>query len=286
MNLKETQDRTYELLCLIDDICREEGVTYYLEGGTEIGAVREKDLIPWDDDIDIKIRRSEYAKFKAAMEKHLPPYIRLVEPKDFSPLFFDFISRVVDTRYQLRKEKDEDRAYGNLQNSVCVDILEYFHVPESAMGKKISRARMMLRYGLAMGHRYHLDYSKYSPVQKIAVGTMSLAGKLVPARKYCEWFAKELDRLERKQAKSADLYSNWILGTVYPKDEWYRGTADGEIRGRKFPVPVGYDADLRSIYGDYMKPPKDLHEYNQHLDPEEQFKGEMKVDQDRQDGED
>ena len=71
--------RTYELLCLIDDICRKEGVTYFLDGGSLIGSVREKDLIAWDDDIDIKMRRDEYPKFKAAMEKNLPEYIRLIE---------------------------------------------------------------------------------------------------------------------------------------------------------------------------------------------------------------
>ena len=226
MTLKETQDRTYELLCLIDDICREEGVTYYLEGGTEIGAVREKNIIPWDDDIDIKIRRSEYRKFKAALEKHLPPYIRVVEPEDFAPLFLDFLLRVVDTRYRLRKETDEDRAYGNLHNSVCVDVLEYFHAPESTVGKKISRVRMMLRYGLAMGHRYQIDYSKYKLPLRIAARMMALAGKLVPARKCCEWYAREMDRMERKYADSPDLCCNWIVGAFYPKDEWYQETAD------------------------------------------------------------
>ena len=35
MNLTEVQDRTYELLCLIDDICRGEGVRYFLDGGSE-----------------------------------------------------------------------------------------------------------------------------------------------------------------------------------------------------------------------------------------------------------
>ena len=272
MKLKEAQDRTYELLCLIDDICREEGVAYFLEGGTEIGAVREKDLIAWDDDIDIKILRSEYPKFKAAMEKHLPPYIRLIEPADYAPLFYDLISRVEDTRYLLRKETEEDKAYHNHQNHVCVDILEYFHVPESAAGKKVSRAKMLLIYGLAMGHRYHLDYSKYTIAQKAAVGIMSLAGKLIPAKKICGWFGREMDRLERKEAKSADLYSNWILGAVYPKYAWYQGAAEGELRGRKFPIPAGYDEDLKSIYGDYMKPPEDRSIYNQHLDPEDQYK--------------
>ena len=46
MKLKEVQDRSYEMLCMIDDICRKEGVRYFLDGGTEIASVREKDLIP------------------------------------------------------------------------------------------------------------------------------------------------------------------------------------------------------------------------------------------------
>ena len=60
LKLKEVQDRLFELLCLIDEICRKEGVTYFLDGGTEIGCVREKDIIPWDDDADIKMKWSEY----------------------------------------------------------------------------------------------------------------------------------------------------------------------------------------------------------------------------------
>ena len=272
MKLKETQDRTYELLCLIDDICREEGVAYFLDGGSMIGSVREKDLIAWDDDIDIKMRRSEYPKFKAAMEKHLPPYIRLAEPADFLPRFYDFVPRVVDTRYLLRKETEADRAYGNGQNHVCIDIFQHFHVPEGAAGRKAARLKMTLIYGLAMGHRYDLDYGKYTFLQKIAVGMMSLAGKLFPAKTLCRWFDRAMDRLDRKNADSPWMFSNWVPGTTFQRAEWYESAAEGELRGRKFPIPVGYDADLRTMYGDYMKPPEDRSIYIQHLDPEDQYK--------------
>ena len=49
------------------------------------------------------------------------------------------------------------------------------------------------------------------------------------------------------------------------KREWYETAADGELRGRKFPIPVGYDAEMTQIYGDYMKPPKDKSIYTPHL---------------------
>ena len=116
-----------------------------------------------------------------------------------------------------------------------------------------------------------------SHIQKVAVLTQDNARSLNEHLSSSKWW--DFGRKHGGMFLFTPSFTN-------ENSSWYRGTADGEIRGRKFPVPVGYDADLRSIYGDYMKPPKDLHEYNQHLDPEEQFKGEMKVDQDRQDGED
>ena len=273
MNLKETQDRTYELLCLIDDICRKEGVMYFLDGGSLIGSVREKDLIAWDDDIDIKMRREEYPKFKAAMEKHLPEYIRLIEPKDFAPLFYDFLVRVSDTRYLLRKEREADRAYGNRQNEVCVDVFLHYRVPDSFVGRNLARIKTNMLYGLGMGHRYEIDYQKYSLPLKISVGVLSLAGKLIPAKKVCEWFDRAMDRLNRKNADSPLMYTNWAQCRTYQKTKWFESAAEGELRGRKFPIPAGYDEDLRTYYGDYMKPPEDRSVYIQHLDPEDQYKG-------------
>ena len=49
------------------------------------------------------------------------------------------------------------------------------------------------------------------------------------------------------------------------KYEWYESTAEGELRGRKFPIPVGYDPEMTQIYGEYMKPPKDKSIYITHM---------------------
>ena len=272
MKLKETQDRTYELLCLIDDICREEGVTYFLDGGSEIGSVREKDLIAWDDDIDIKMRRSEYPKFKQAMEKHLPEGIRLAEPAAFAPRFYDLVTRVVDTRYCLRKETEADRAYGNFQNNICLDVFQHYHMPAGKLARTAARFRVKLLYGLGMGHRYHLDYSKYTLPQKIAVGLTAFVGKLIPAGTVCRWFDRTMDRLDEKNADSPWMFSNWVPGPIYQRSEWLDSATEGELRGRKFPIPAAYDEDLRALYGDYTKPPENRNAFIQHLDPEDRYK--------------
>ena len=271
MKLKEVQDRLFDLLCMIDDICRQEGITYFLDGGTEIGSVREKDFIPWDDDADIKMKWSEYPAFREAMRKHAPDYIRIVEPEDFAPQFYDFFIRVVDTRYLRRKVTEEDRAYGCMENYLCVDVSVHFHIPAGALSRRIAVARIKTLYGLGMAHRYAVDTDRYTFAQKAAVGLLRGVGKLIPARTVCRRFWKTADRMDRRNQDSPWAFSNWAPNTILQKAALYEDRTEGEIRGRKFYIPAAYDEDLTAMYGDYMHPPEDRNAFIQHLDEEDRY---------------
>lgn len=61
-----------EVLKVVSDICNRNGIRYFADFGTLLGAVRHKGMIPWDDDIDICLMRNEYNKLIRILPEELP----------------------------------------------------------------------------------------------------------------------------------------------------------------------------------------------------------------------
>ena len=63
ITIDELKSIQLDLLQKTADFCENNGLRYFLCGGTLIGAIRHKGYIPWDDDIDIAMPRPDYDRF-------------------------------------------------------------------------------------------------------------------------------------------------------------------------------------------------------------------------------
>lgn len=62
------------LLKIFDKVCTDAGLTYWLDYGTLLGAVRHKGFIPWDDDTDISMPRADYNRLKTELAGRFSQY--------------------------------------------------------------------------------------------------------------------------------------------------------------------------------------------------------------------
>ena len=139
--LNAVHDVSYRLLCSIEDFCKKKDIHYFLHGGTLLGAVRHKDFIPWDDDVDIVMPRASFEKFLRCAGEGLPQGLMLDLPSKRSH-YVDFIPRIVDVKHPVNM--------GDKQYYVAADI---FTADPVSKHPGLHLFTLKLIIGLAIGHR-------------------------------------------------------------------------------------------------------------------------------------
>ena len=260
-DLTRVHETNLKILKEIDRICRKYKIRYMLDAGTLLGAVRHKGFIPWDDDADVAFTRNNYEAFMKVVRRELPDTMELVMPWSYrdGKAFYDFTARIIYKNSRTHEESEEMKFYGGKLNHLWVDLFTIDTLPANKLDATATLLMHKMIYGMAMGHRYHLDFGKYSLFHKLAVGGMSTVGKFVPL--------SVLFRLQRMVAlrdhkkKSPKLYySNYQPDYLYVtlQKEWCENIVDLDFCDTKLMASSHWDEVLTWIYGDYMKlPPED-----------------------------
>lgn len=247
--LKEVQLR---ILDEVDAFCKEHGIRYWLCYGTLIGAARHQGFIPWDDDVDICMSRPDYEKFCRLFPKSGSRYSvrNLSMDKKFYALPF---GKVSDPDSVLK----EMEAASIAGMGVNIDIF-----PLDGLGNDQKKAEATIEKCRGLMQQMYLCGRKRSPKgglrtrlrNGVLFAVQKLNLKMIPYRK--------MKRLGEENPYEDSKYVGVLVGT-YGKGEvleraWFEETVMMPFEKGEYPVPAGYDAVLRSIYGDYMQlPPKE-----------------------------
>ena len=245
-DVKEVQGKILEIMKYIDALCRKHGITYYIMGGTALGAVRHGGFIPWDDDLDIFMAPSEYAKFKRVFEAENSPLFVLQEWRT-TPDYLEY-AKVRMNGTTFIEEVFKDRK--DIHQGIYVDIMILHKVPESRL---IQRLVYLESKFVTL---YALSQRNWNPKTKAqAVVLKSL--RFMPCKLMAKCFYRRIYKYDDR--KSNFKYCYWITPAKFRN-----GLFDASFFSDSVDIPFEDTVLLGSAkikeylayrYGDYMKLP-------------------------------
>ena len=266
--LRKMQLVELEILKHVVKICNENDITYYISGGTFLGAVRHKGFIPWDDDIDIAMPRTDYEKFRNIITTKLPKRYKYRNFKNDDEVKVCF-SRIEDMEV---KVKDTSAEKVDIRNA-WIDIFPLDGMPKNKIKFLIRKyhllyLRMMFQYS-----QYSVIVNQNLPDRPLHEKILVKIGKLIPFEKILNTrkYMYKIDKnLQKVKPEDSIYYMNFLgiykFRSVMVKNEIYKEGALYEFEGDLYNGPKEYDKYLTQIYGDYMKIPKEENRNKHHIE--------------------
>ncbi len=234
--LRKAQMRMLDILLVVDKIFRKHDIEYWLDGGTLLGAVRHGGFIPWDDDLDINVRKADIPRIRKILQTELPDnfcYQDVTTDWNYTML----ICKVRD------KKSIFDDPYSKLfkERGIYIDLIPMEEVVSFKLKGIIDFVYLRCIRGI---HNYSdrlieklLGYICYLP-SIFCTGICRLWTKLFHSRRWGHcygWLS----------------YNHIAESDIFPLSEI-------EFEGHKVLAPHNPDAYLTALFGDYMQiPPED-----------------------------
>lgn len=250
-SVKEIRQIQMDIVRYINRISRQNGLNCYMSGGSLLGAIRHKGYIPWDDDVDMMMMRSDYKKLITYINNDRnSPYKAMTYDTD-SQYFYPF-AKIVDTRTRVQ----EIVKVPIIDMGMAVDLFPIDDLPDSKraiafhflLEKKLREIFDSL-YVIGYNHKgVGRSYAWRRSLLRVIARLMNIIAMLYQSPK-----AKRV------------AVSIWGYGMkeVIAKTKM---TKSKEVTFEREQVlaPRGYHTYLTHLYGDYMTPPPKAKQHNEH----------------------
>lgn len=254
-----------EMLERIRQICQEHEITYFVDWGTMLGAVRHHGFIPWDDDVDIGMLREDYRKFCQVIEA----YEDIQICNEYNMNKWGTHASRITSQIQTSVQRENVKAHRGFPFPAGVDVFVVDYVPDD---KALRDEQKYALNQVAAAYTAKLWLEDHEPCEE------QTADHYMQYRYLVRWIRKECGvDFSREHPSSRELLIliDEVAG-MYGADAGHMMTqADCFVNCENYfisedaykemimmpfenimvPVPVGYDEILRAKYGDdYMTP--------------------------------
>lgn len=250
------------ILDAVATLCISHEIAWWLDGGTCLGALRHKGFIPWDDDIDIGMMRSDYERFCKLASEELSEGFSLHTSDNTDDYAAMFAKVYKDgTRFENQESRDAGSSMG-----IFVDVFPYDRLYKDSE----LRANQIRRASRAQRRSYVYHSSSINVPHKGVLGAVEKAGcKVLHAierahvKDSCE-FQCEFDSAipDPRTGKISDecLTLAWPNMDPISIDE-ILPASQAEFEGKSYPVPRLAEKYLTTMYGDWksIPSPEDRH---------------------------
>lgn len=255
--LRKLQMIELEMLREVDRICRENDISYILDGGTMLGAVRHNGFIPWDDDVDVRMLRENYDRFCEICRTELDKRYFLQTYQTDSGYRWGYARILKNGTIFKRKGQHEMTA----RNGVFIDIFPDDNLPVDFWGKRVCNSISWLCRKLLYSEVGALNKSKF--VSWIGFNFLNMFPK--------NWGHKGMEYLTRKYQDKETPYIRCLSwGAKFEsrgfQRKWHDETAEYIFEGLKVRGPADARGYLSHIFGeDYMKLPSEEKRHPGHV---------------------
>lgn len=255
-DIRILQEEELKVMKIIKKICEKENLSYFMIGGTLLGAIRHGGFIPWDDDIDIAMPRRDYEKFIEVSPKYLPSNIFIQNFRTDEEYRY-YITRILNKNVLVEEKRfsgaDTPQAYA------AVDIFPIDGSPNNKVLRKIHYLRIMIRrFLISLCYRDTIDKErKRSKIENFFLNILiRIPFEIILDPKKIK---ENLDSILKKYSMEDSLWSGTIMG-AYRVKEMVPTSMFGKAKMYKFEDSTFYgpeltDEYLKHMYGDYMKIP-------------------------------